>query len=694
MAIDSLISELNDQQLKAVKQVDGYVNLNAGAGSGKSKVIVARTGYMIDQGINPDSILVLTFGKAASREVKRRIGDALGKIVGERVNAMNFHSFCVMILNAYAKYVGFESPITVLSSSEQADVFQKLVRVEIENRISKDLNVFDDDLRNVMRQFPMTKSILNVYSDWRNNPGSALSDYIDSLYDRLPSLDEKLSDYVAESVAMFNECKKSRNAMDFEDLLYYTVMLFENNESVRAHVENKFRYIMCDEYQDTNLLQDYLLDLISRNVRNVFVVGDRNQSIYAFRGADVRNILSFASRHKGTLEMDLPLNYRSSNEILDCANAVINHAGYNANAHMIGRFNGKKPEVVLFDDDFAEARWIVEDVLCRHERDGLDLNKMAVLFRGGNLTSLIEMELRKKGIPFEKMGGTSFFERDHIVNILALLKMAVSVQNDLAWLRGLSLIRGIGDKSSQFIYGRILEEGVEFLLHPGKKFVLKSGSDMNLLYQMLQECEGHSPSYCIDVCGRFYQMCREYQIRSRKSIEDSLKDEAKLKDQLNDIRDLSTIAGEYVDVQDFLNDCSLSASAKDMVNDDEKKFMISTVHSAKGLEWDIVYVVGALEHVFPSLLVRNNDELDEERRCMYVAITRASKELYFTFPVSTSKVDMRQYGNAELSSFLQFPDVMATVNTVSKQTSGYSGYDDSYRRRGKSWNRYRYGGWR
>lgn len=512
---DEYLRGLNKEQLEAVTNIEGPMLVLAGAGTGKTKTLVSRVSYMIRNGVEPRQILLLTFTNAAAREMASRAG-AMG---ANGILATTFHSFCRMFLCVYGKYVGFPK-FTVIDYSDSKSI----------------MGMVRDRFKTDEKDFPTVKSIYKVYE-------YAVSNMIP--YSKAAG--KFLSEYQEEAVFIiknFMEYKRSRSLMDFEDLLYYMVELLEKNECIRKNTDAFYQYIMCDEYQDTNVIQNHILELMSKDYENLCVVGDDNQSIYAFRGANIGNILQFSDRHPGCRCIKLIENYRSSQQILDVSNAVMSFAIQGIQKKLHGQVSGIRPRIINTANEYQSADYLFQRILSLHN-NGMALRNICVMVRNSMQTMILEALLNKNGILYEKHGGLKFFEKEIIKNIFAFLRVSVLETDEIAWFRLLQLFRGIGKVGSANIAAKAIQG--DHSKCPGK------------LMEILSVLKGKGPEEQIRylLSGAYQEIAAE-QIRGGKSAE-YIKEEKlqKLERDVKDAEQLLDLAKEYRRTEDFLSELVL-----------------------------------------------------------------------------------------------------------------------------------------
>ena len=604
------LKDLNKNQRLAAETIKGYVRIIAGAGSGKTKTLIARTANCLAEDEAPESVLLLTFTKKAAGEMKKRICSFDSIKNGENIKAMTFHSFCAEQLRQYAAVVGFDNNFVIHDLEDMRIIIAEISEVYKDAYKKKGYNT---------KHFPTGKEILNIYGVWRNSLGdlNEIVELNDDIYfGYKEDVKSIISDYVEE--------KKKKNIMDYDDLLYYFYRLLKDNDKIRKAFDASFKTIMCDEYQDTNIIQDVILDLMSIDYPNLCVVGDDNQSIYRFRCANVDNIIRFDERHPGCKSIVLYENYRSSQEILDLANAVMEHADFGIRKDLHGQFNGGKPCLMCGTTEDGVASWICNDIQ-RKISQGIDPKEIAVMIRKSALSTKLEVECGRRGIPFTKYGGISFVQLKCIKDILAMCRMTNSLSDELSWKRVLALLPKIAMKKAAAIYEGVLCHGREYLKEASTKY----GDSLTGLYEVLCNAGNKVPREMIPILSDYYEGLRNQAI-DNKDIDDEKKTEEfiSLRKDLKSIETLKELAIDYITVEDMLDDLMLNVP-------EEKKegptISITTIHSAKGLEYDSIYILDALDGIFPGY-TNDKEDMDEEMRCLYVAITRAKNSLYICNP--------------------------------------------------------------
>lgn len=602
--------ELNQEQLDVVLHGDGPCLVLAGAGSGKTRTVTYRVAYLLEQGVDPASILLLTFTNKASREMLERVTRLLG---GETrgIWGGTFHSVANRILRANAERVGFTNSFTILDQEDSRSLVKAVL---------KDMNIDPK-----ARRFPSAAVLQDVISYSRN----VMVPMAEALEMKHPNFLPLAGD-IEEVARQYDLRKRAAQSMDFDDLLFNWVALVEHPQIGEA-MSAKFKYILVDEYQDTNTLQARIVRGLARVHKNLLVVGDDAQSIYAFRGADVKNILNFPDLWENARIFKLLTNYRSVPEILELANDSLSHNVDQFEKELIGvKPNGKKPLVVPTSSAKQEAQYIAEQILTLRAQ-GVALANIAVLFRSSAHSQALEFELVKRDVPYEYRGGMKFFGRAHIKDVLSYLRVIQNAHDESAWLRVLNLQQGIGATTASTLAsqahafpdaGQIISADLTGIL-PARA---RAGWDdlKKTLGQALENI--NSPSAMINAI-----VSSPYQDYLEREYPD-------FRDRLEDLEQLELFSQNYKDLPSFLADISLYddvTAGKEGGADREEKMVLSTIHQAKGLEWDTVFVIHLTDQGFPSArAMEAEDGMEEERRLFYVAVTRARNRLFLTYPMT------------------------------------------------------------
>ncbi len=600
---------LNPQQYAAATVGGGPVLVVAGAGTGKTRTLVYRVAYLVETGTPPERITLLTFTRRAAREM---LGRASALLDGrcERVQGGTFHAFCAATLRRHAAQIGYAPNFTILDASDSADVIDVL-------RTARGLHQSS-------RRFPRKGTLQSLFSAVRNRGG----DLAGTIAERAPQFTEHLDELEA-LFADYAAYKRQRGLMDYDDLLLLTIVLFKTHPEVERLVASTMQHVLVDEYQDTNPAQALLVACFASVHHNVMVVGDDAQSIYRFRGADVGNILQFPTRFENAQVLKLEENYRSTQPVLDLANHLLSRAARRYDKHLFtSKKGGDRPALVAAPDDRTEARFVAQAILQLRE-ENIALDRMAVLFRSAFNSYELEVELSRRGIPFVKYGGMKLAEAAHIKDVLAHLKVAENPQDAPAWNRILQLLPGVGPKTAQGIIGWITTaDGEPFVLPENPRFGRIAGG-LKRLFEVLRAIQPDQTPLVkqVETVLAYYEpLCKE------KYFEDFPK-------RLQDLEHFVGIAEGYPSRAAFLQSLALdpielTALGAEPQDEDEPPLVLSTIHSAKGLEFDTVFVIQALDGVLPSgYALKDPEEIEEELRLLYVAITRAEQNLFISYPL-------------------------------------------------------------
>ena len=640
--ISDILKDLNMEQRASVLKMNGPLLIVAGAGTGKTKVLVSRTAYMLEKGIQPSSILLLTFTNKAAKEMKNRICNKIG-LRGRDITACTFHSFCANLLRKYiSDFFDISNNFSILDNTDSNDAIS-IVRQEFLEEKKK------SGIKYELKDFISAKKLQYIYE-------TSIDSCVD-LEDIL--LKETSNKYRNESKIILDryiEYKKEHNMLDYSDLLNYVYIILNNNKDFRHYLDEKYKYIMCDEYQDTNIIQARILELLSLDNNNLAVVGDDNQSIYSFRGANVDNILRFEEKNHAE-KIILKENYRSTQEILDFSNAVMSYAKEGIPKTLCGQFHGLRPRLITVNDTFFQNKNIIDSIE-RKKIQGTKYKDMAVIVRSSVQTNYLELELTKHNIPYEKFGGLKFFEHSSVKDILAFIKIINNYKDEISWYRILQHYPGIGNGFANKISKSIAEHGIIILntLYSKRKFASYL-HEISLLFQKLQTVEFNKQiDYLI---SNYYFKLRTREINA-SDIDDIKKADLfrMLDKDMEDLMFLLNISKKYKDVNSFLNDITLDATSPDKKGD----FLnITTIHSAKGLEYDVVFLPDIIEEVTPTCPPDSSND-SEELRCFYVAITRAKKELFLYVPLFSTSTYKRILGKK--SHFINHDDIIETLQEI------------------------------
>lgn len=622
-------SELNEQQYNAVTSVDGPQLIIAGAGTGKTRTLVYRVAYLVENGVKPESILLMTFTRKSAQEMMKRASNILDERCN-RVSGGTFHSFSNYILRKYAELIEYSNNFTVIDRADS----ESLIGYIISNM----------GLNKKERRFPRKRTVLNIISKSINTTYS-IREILEREY---PQFIEEKSE-IMQINKQYALSKKTRNLMDYDDLLTNMVKLLTENENIRRKLSNTYKYVMIDEYQDTNHIQALYASLIASEHENIMVVGDDAQSIYSFRGANFRNIMDFPKIFPKTKLHTIEQNYRSTQPILDLTNQIIENAKEKYTKELFTDIEGiDKPIFIVPKDKFEQARFICQKVL-ELRNDGIELRNIGVLFRAGFHSNELEIELNEQNIPFVKFGGLKFIEAAHIKDVIAILRVTYNQSDTIAWIRLLQLIKGIGAKTTDYIVNEILvnDQGIKALvsdLVKGKKYY----SDLQNLYYLLKNILETSA----EPITMFPKIFEFYSPILKQKFDDHKKREL-------DLQSLLEISDRYSSTENFLTDMSLEPPETTQVkagstDGENEKLVLSTIHSAKGLEWHTVFIIQLLDGYLPSTYsLESSESIEEERRLFYVACTRAKKNLFLLSPnLSFSRFSNESITFSEPSRFI------------------------------------------
>lgn len=649
--------ELNGQQLAAVTAPPGPALVIAGAGSGKTRTLTYRVAYLLEQGVPADRLLLLTFTNKAAREMMRRVAELLGQDVPDLWGG-TFHSIGNRVLRQHAPRLGFGRDFTILDRDDaKALIKSAIAEAEIDVKATR---------------FPKPEVLAEIFS-LAVNTHRSVGEIVGGQYAHFAHL----TPAIAGLAQRYAEKKRATNAMDFDDLLVLWLRLLQAHAEVREAYQRRFQFILVDEYQDTNRLQGDLIDLLAARSRNVMVVGDDAQSIYAWRGANFENILRFPERYPGAQVFKIETNYRSTPEILRVANAAITaNVRQFAKALVPARKSGPKPALVTCEDAGQQAAFVAQRLLELRE-EGTGLSRMAVLYRSHFHALELQLELTRRNIPFTITSGIRFFEQAHIKDVTAYLKFVTNPRDELSFKRIVELLPGIGGKAADTLWKRWRAErepegaepdgapsGVQPPKLQTKTRTPKAAApvqDSRLtnpappLAAALQACAQSVPRKSAAAWAQLVATIAQLEapdVRPSAAKMIRLVIEAGYDDyllenydnhanRLDDLEQLAVFARQFTDLGDFLTQLALltnvEAEGDQPARRDEESVKLSTIHQAKGLEFDVVFVIMLCDGLFPSSRSLEIPEAEEEeRRLFYVAVTRARNELYLSCPLVRS----------------------------------------------------------
>jgi DNA helicase-2/ATP-dependent DNA helicase PcrA len=607
--------DLNPQQYKVVTDSDGPVLVLAGAGSGKTRTLIYRVAYLLESGVKPENIMLVTFTNRAAREMSSRVETLLGK-KPKGLWCGTFHHIANRCLRVYAGELGYTRDFFILDEEDSLQLIKSSY----------------EDLKKSFYQtrFPRPKIIQSIIS-FSINSAASIKDVISRQY---PYFEELTAD-IERLNGFYIERKKSSNSMDYDDLLTNWLKLLAETEDVSEHYRNQFKYILVDEYQDTNRLQYEIIRSLFSYHRNILVVGDDAQSIYSFRAAQIRNILDFPRHFENARIYKLETNYRSTKMVLRLANESIKNNVEQYPKHLISLSpKGPKPTLVRLKDTNQQSCFIAQRML-ELRQEGVPLGDIAVLFRSHYQAVELELELAKRNIPYIIRGGIRFFEQAHIKDVLSYLRAILNPRDEVAWKRALGLYEGFGKVTRDKLFSELSKYsfGLNVIFSSAFKVKLpqkanKSWQDFARLMRILEdEPNRDNPSNQITlIINSGYD---KYVLNSFENARDRLKD----------LEELSNFAHTYGSLKEFLQDITIREGFRGETVlgaiKDEEFLVLSTIHQAKGLEWEAVFIMGLSDGHFPHpKSMESLKNLEEERRLFYVAITRAKTHLYMTYPMS------------------------------------------------------------
>lgn len=639
-----LETQLNPSQYAAVTTLDGPIVVIAGAGSGKTRVIEYRVLYLVQNKINPNSILLLTFTRRAAKTMLDRA--ARHDPQCKNVEGGTFHSFAYKMLKRYGKVIGFPDSFSILDEGDAEEAIHRCCNM---------LGFFAREKR-----FPKKDTLKGIIS-MSINKSISIGEVLKKEY---PHFLEYSSD-IENLRKKYTEYKINKNYLDYDDLLVYLRLLLEN-EDIRNRLSQKFQYIMVDEYQDTNKLQGDITYLLAEKHGNVMVVGDDAQSIYGFRGASHENIMEFPKKFPECKIIKIEENYRSTQSILDVANSVLENMANKYSKCLVSANKrvGNKPQLQYFKDSYEEAEWIAGKIKELHD-EGILFNRQGVLYRSSYISIPLQAALSKRNILYQVFGGLKFYETAHVKDIISHLKVIVNPKDELAWNRVLMLIEGIGPKTAEKISEEIivlsnLNEILERVFSKyNKKY--KYSDELKRLEAVLRTVHNQN----ITVGEQFEIILEYYNPILRNKYDD-------WNTRLNDLETLKQIAIRYDSLEELLADFAIEPPEKGIgrvdpsVPEEEKPLTLSTIHSAKGLEWETVFFIGLMDGVLPvSFSLNTQEDIEEEHRLFYVGITRAKNHLFLSLHHEGTRGGINQFN--KISRFVDFPNVLSKLENITEK---------------------------
>ena len=653
--------KLNPAQNEAVTHGNGPLLVVAGAGSGKTRVLTSRIAHLINEkGISPFEILAITFTNKAAEEMRHRVVELVGS-VAHKMWVSTFHSACVRILRQSSDEIGFSPNFTIYDQGDAARLMGHVI---------KDLN-FD------LKRFP-PRALLSKISSLKNE-GINPNDYLDSTEN---PYDQKVSEIFVE----YQLRLKRASAMDFDDLLLNTVIIFRKNKLILEQWQNRFKHVLVDEYQDTNLIQNELVSLLAADHRNICVVGDSDQSIYQFRGADVRNILNFEKVFPDATVIVLDQNYRSTQTILDAANEVISrNSGRQPKDLWTEEGNGESIVMYQASNEDDEAKWVAEKIISYKRAGYSELSDVAIFYRTNAQSRAIEEQLNRLGMAYRVVGGTRFYDRREVRDALAYLRLAVNPLDEVALRRVLNVPkRGVGDTSLGKIEDWADKNQVDFfpaLFEASKAGVSgKALKGIESFLNLLEESQSRLDLGPADII--------EFSLEKSGYIS-ALEEERTIEAEgrLENLSELVGAASEFSDISEFLERVGLVADTDEIPNESsdfgDGEVLLMTLHAAKGLEFPVVFLLGMEEGIFPHVRALGDpDQMEEERRLAYVGITRARKILHLCNAWSRMLHGQTQYNPPSRflddipEELIQREGSQKSSRNLKNSTNSYSDIDD------------------
>ncbi len=663
--MSNLLQGLNDIQYDAVADVEGHKLILAGAGSGKTKVVTTKIAYLIDNGVSPFSILGFTFTNKAANEMKERI-DGLVSFNVDKMWIGTFHSICVRILRHNIDRIGYSQNFTILDTSDQRTLYKEII---------KEFN-FDEKIYT-------PKSLQSEISNLKNSNISPV-EYEKSIY---TPRDKAISSIYYR----YNEKLKNNNSVDFDDLILLTVKLLRDNIDIREYYHDRFKYIFVDEFQDTNNIQYELIKLLTGPDSFLNVVGDSDQSIYKFRGANIENILNFNKDFKNSRQIILNENYRSTKNILKTANNVIQNNDNRIKKELwTGNKDGEKPQFFTADSSREEAEF-VSNKIEEYLQKGINPSEIAILYRSNYLSRSFEESLMRKNISYKVVGGIKFYERAEIKDLIAYLRLISNSNDDISFLRvANSPKRGIGNATIEKL--NYVSNEMNLSLFDSINYLRTFNILGNTAINKLEDFRELINSLKVDRENMNIENLLRSIIDKTEYIE--LLESQKTLESKSRIENIEEFIGSIITYEEnnesnleaYLSDISLLSDV-DKTEELDNSITLITVHSAKGLEYQVVFLVGLSEGIFPSSFVESDEDLEEERRLMYVAITRAKENLHLTRAINVDK-----FGKSTIqieSSFIE--EMRDSIEIIENEKKKFFNPRESSYNKYKSYNNFRNG---
>lgn len=654
------LDQLNPAQRAAVEYNEGPHLVIAGAGSGKTRVLTFKIAYLLEHGIHAGHILALTFTNKAAREIKSRIADLVGEQVARYLWMGTFHSICTRILRQEAELIGYTRDFTIYDTTDSKSVIKHIVKdMQLDEKVYKP-NV-------ILSRISLAKNQLLSPTSYSSNRDYTMQDR----FARIPEVSRIYSEY--------NRRLKACNAMDFDDLLFMTNTLFKNNEDVLRKYQDIFRYILVDEYQDTNYSQYLIIKRLAEPDNHICVVGDDAQSIYSFRGANIENILTFQKGYADAKLFKLERNYRSTQTIVNAANSLIRHnRGQIPKAVYSELALGDRLQLSTHMSDRDEGKAVAQQVKLLH-RQGYDYESMAVMYRTNAQSRVIEDELRHLGIPYRIYGGMSFYQRKEIKDAIAYFRLAVNPHDNEAFARVINYpLRGIGETTVM----KVREAGrlagcsmMDVITNPEAANLEVSTATQKKLTDFATLIQGFRQKVATTDAYEFATLVMREAGVMREAKADTTPEG---KARLENLEEMLAGIHEFVDQQlregntfvpmtNFLSEVSLLTDQDEKQDDNQARITLLTVHAAKGLEFKVTFIVGLEENLFPSQFCQAPKEIEEERRLLYVAITRAMERCYLTYARQRFRNGQTQFSSP--SRFLKDIDTCYVQQTQTMSMS-------------------------
>ena len=655
----NLLEDLNESQRLAVEYCDGPSLVIAGAGSGKTRVLTYKIAYLLQQGVKPWNILALTFTNKAAREMKQRIGNLVGNDIASRLVMGTFHSIFSRILRAEAEHVGFNSNYTIYDEADSRSLVKSVLKeMGLDEKTYKPSTVHN--------RIRMAKNHMISAYDYSNDSSAIERDK-----------EQRMPNIYKVYLAYAERCKQA-NAMDFDDLLLLTYKLFKDNEDVRQKYAERFKYVLVDEYQDTNTVQQRIVWQLTKENQNVCVVGDDAQSIYSFRGANIDNILDFREMYDGAKLFKLERNYRSTQHIVEAANSLIRHNERQIPKDVYSK-NGDGEKIVFKPaySDKEEAIIVCKEIKQIRKQENCEWDDFAILYRTNAQSRAFEEAMRKENIPYRVYGGLSFYQRKEIKDIIAYFRIVVNPSDEEAFRRIINYpARGIGNTTISKIYSKAYESGasmwdvisnpIKHQLDVNKGTLGKINAFKELIERFIAKADNTDA----------YELGREIILDSgikndlySDSSPEYVSRQENLEEFLSGLQDFVESRHEEGDdhlmLVDYLQEVSLLSDLDSDDGEESSRVTMMTIHSAKGLEFPTVFVVGLEENIFPSPMATSSKrELEEERRLLYVAITRAEKHC-----ILTCARNRFRYGRMEFDTPSRFlSDIKPSLLKIEKES--------------------------